>query len=342
MTASASLNQGRLPVLLGAVADPHEVRRARAALIADIGTALGDWGRAPALTTWRVCPACGADAPSRKPVLRAAVYSFHSCARCTLVYTPRVLHDDVVRARYHDTGLGRSHQCLLRAETASIDPERYARILDRVLDFAPSRGVAIDVGCGFGALTAALRPRFDESLGLEPDARTADVAARRHQIAVRTARLEELQRPDASVDAIIFHNVLEELPDLGSAIRAARRLLRPGGALYIGVGNGASVGIGLLGAQHPAVATHQKLNLFTDPALRALAARFGFAVRSLATNDDLDLSAADWALARLPRAVGLGMVFDRVARAAVRRWRLASRRGRGSTLELVATKNPSC
>jgi 2-polyprenyl-3-methyl-5-hydroxy-6-metoxy-1,4-benzoquinol methylase len=323
--------------------DRHEARRARSALIADIGAALAGLGREPALTTWRLCPACGADSPTRRPVLGGTVYDYHRCDNCTLIYTPRVLHDDIVRARYRDAGLGRAYRRLLRAESESIDPECHARVLDRVLDFAPTRGTAIDVGCGFGALTAALTPRFDEALGLELDGVTAETAERRHGISVRTARLEDLGREEESVDAITFHEVLEELPDLGGVLRAARRLLRSEGVVYIGATNGASVGIGLLGAHHPAVATHLQVNLFTPAALEALATRYGFEVRSLATNDDLDVSVTDWALSRLPdAAVGLGSALDRVARAASQKWHLASRRLRGSTLELVATKTPSC
>jgi hypothetical protein len=125
-------------------------------------------------------------------------------------------------------------------------------------------------------------------------------------------------------------------------LRAARRLLRPGGVVYVGATHAASLGLGFAGAHHPALATHERLNLFTAGALETLAARHGFAVRSLTTDDDLDVSFADWAQARLPRATAIGRAVDRAAGAASRRWHLASRKQRGGTIELVATKSPSC
>jgi len=318
--------------------DPLAPRRARAALVAEIGRSLAGAGRDAALTFGRPCPACGSSAPSRHAVVRAPVFDFHKCGVCTLVYTPRLIRDDVIRARFRETTLARTRFRQLRAESETVDPESYAAILDRVLDHTPSRAAAIDVGCGFGTLAAALLPRFDETLGLELDPRVAEVAARRHGVAVKTVRLEELVRPDSSVDVVTLNGVLEEVADLDSLFVAARRILRPGGVIYAGTTHGASIGLGVLGGRHPAVATHARVNLFTTRALGLVARRHGFVVRSLGTRDDVDLSIADWALAALPGAAALGLTLDRFARSLASRWRLPSRHARGATLELIATR----
>src|SRR5882672_467722 len=189
--------------------DELYARRARARLLAEIGGALAGAGRDPLVTSRRACPVCGADAPSPSAAFRAPVYDFHRCGDCTLVYTPRMLQPDFVRERFQDTALGRAYFRLLRDETAAQSPESYASILDRVLDYAPSRAAALDVGCGFGTLAAALRPRFDETVALELDARVAGVAARRHDVPVRSVRIEDFVRSEESLDAITFHGTLE-------------------------------------------------------------------------------------------------------------------------------------
>src|SRR5215470_1284762 len=88
------------------------------------------------------------------------------------------------------------------------------------------------------ALAAALRPRFDETLGLELDARIAHIAARRHDVPVRSVRIEDLGRAEHSVDAITFHGTFDRVTDVRSLLDAAYRLLRPGGAIYIGASHG--------------------------------------------------------------------------------------------------------
>ena len=321
--------------------DGLERRRARARLLAEIGGALADAGRDPRVTTWRACPVCGADEPSLRAAFRAPVYDFHRCGDCTLVYTPRMLQPDFVRERFQDTALGaRLLPPPPRRDRRGVDPRATRRILDRVLDLAPSRAAALDVGCGFGTLAAALRPRFDETVALELDARVAGVAARRHEVPVRSVRIEELVRSDESLDVDhLPRHPRARSPDARplldrSAAPAPTRRRRSTSASA----HAESVGMSLLGGAHPLVATHRLIQLFTSGALRALVRAHGFVVRTLR-------------LRRRPRRLGrrLGARADarrRAARARRRPFRrrhrpslaLPSRHGRGARLELVATK----
>src|SRR5512143_160305 len=96
----------RAPALPRRASRRLDARRAHAELLAAIAAALRDLGRDPALTAPRACPVCATDAPSAEPALRAPVYDFHRCGGCTLLYTPRLVREDVVRERYRDTRLG--------------------------------------------------------------------------------------------------------------------------------------------------------------------------------------------------------------------------------------------
>lgn len=103
---------------------------------------------------------------------------------------------------------------------------------------APAGLDVVDVGCGEGALVRALNARGARMLGIEiSEARLAaarladDGAGARY--AVGTA--QRLPLADESVDLALFMRTLHHIPpaEMGSALREARRVLRPGGAVFV-------------------------------------------------------------------------------------------------------------
>lgn len=304
----------------------------RAALLGDLAQRLAGAGRDPCATRARGCPACLHD--DSEPAFSAPVYDFHHCRNCSMLYTPRVLADHVVHSRYTATRLAETYWAQQRNEAYAGPPdgECYAALLDPLLALVPSRSAAIDVGSRFGRLVAALQVRFDEALGLELDPRTAATGARRFGVRLRERRLEELNQPAGSIDLITMNDVLDHLVQLEPLLRAARRLLRPKGVLYIRVPNGASVGIRLLRDKHPMVTTHQHINLFTPHALQRLVQRHGFRVHEVHTDDSIDLHTVG---AHPHTSMQLA---NRLASAASKYWHIPSRFGRGGHLELVALK----
>jgi SAM-dependent methyltransferase len=113
----------------------------------------------------------------------------------------------------------------------------HAHVLGLLASMSPTGGRLVDVGCGGGAFLRAARAAgwrasgFDPSAGAVAHARAEGLDA--HELAWPPCPLG-----DASVEAVTFINVLDHLPDPFAALREARRVLKPGGLLYVRVPNG--------------------------------------------------------------------------------------------------------
>ncbi|MFF5156883.1 class I SAM-dependent methyltransferase [Streptomyces sp. NPDC000348] len=93
----------------------------------------------------------------------------------------------------------------------------------------------LDVGCGTGNLAELLRRRVATVTGLEPDPRTARVAAERFADDPAVTIVEAGfagRNPERRFDAITLVAVLHHLP-LVPTLRELRECLRPGGRLVI-------------------------------------------------------------------------------------------------------------
>jgi len=98
-------------------------------------------------------------------------------------------------------------------------------------------GLVVDVGSGDGHLLAALARRGRPVLGLE---RTTDGDVDPTRPDVMDAALEDLERPQDGVAAIVLWHVIEHLPEPREAIRQAVRLLADDGVLLIACPNAGS------------------------------------------------------------------------------------------------------
>ncbi|MBM3667236.1 MAG: class I SAM-dependent methyltransferase [Actinobacteria bacterium] len=128
---------------------------------------------------------------------------------------------------------------LARAAMAARLRTRLFRRLRRVVASRGGDGgrpSLLDVGSGSGDLGSVLTGQGWRVVGLEPSAAACELA-RRRGVETREGTLETAELPEASFDAVVFHHSLEHVPDPVDALRAARSLLRPGGAAAIAVPN---------------------------------------------------------------------------------------------------------
>jgi SAM-dependent methyltransferase len=134
---------------------------------------------------------------------------------------------------------------LAAGDTATFvgDPDRGRTELDGLfgrLGGDPRGGVAVEVGCGPGRMTAALAERFDRVLALD----VSPAMLERARAAVTSERVEFLEIPgetldgvaDGSADVLVCYLVLQHLPSRAHVLRYLRefaRVLAPAGEAYV-------------------------------------------------------------------------------------------------------------
>ena len=122
------------------------------------------------------------------------------------------------------------------AESFGTDPERYDRarprypaaLMQRIVADIPGTDV-LDVGCGTGIVARQLRAAGCRVLGVEPDARMAEVA-RMLDVDVEVATIEQWEPGGREFDAVVAGTAWHWVDPVVGAAKAAR-VLRPGGLL---------------------------------------------------------------------------------------------------------------
>jgi SAM-dependent methyltransferase len=195
----------------------------------------------------RDCPVCGPgprtlvfrqefSAVDRVGLL--AGYDVVVCDRCGCGFADRIPEQEAFDAYYRELSKYEYHQ--RDGAESEYDGARLQLIADTLAPFVGSRDARIlDVGCATGRLLANLRDKgFANVLGLDPSPVCAAAARRLYDIEVRTttlAHLSEMPEGTGAFDVLILVGVLEHIRDLATAMTQIRRVLAPGGIVYVEV-----------------------------------------------------------------------------------------------------------
>jgi SAM-dependent methyltransferase len=101
-------------------------------------------------------------------------------------------------------------------------------------------GYLLDVGCGAGTYIEELAARGWKVAGVEPSASAVE-AGKSRGLDITQGSIHDIAHPAESFDVVRLNHSFEHVPDPESVLRAALLLLKPGGALFIGVPNTAGL-----------------------------------------------------------------------------------------------------
>jgi 2-polyprenyl-3-methyl-5-hydroxy-6-metoxy-1,4-benzoquinol methylase len=212
-----------------------------------------------------ICPLCGGVAS-----IKWLELSFAECSRCGALFRHPMPSEDELDGLY--SGSWRAPD-VNTAETGSTSEEiatAYVRHLRRALGANALAGVRIiDFGAGRGTLARILQAQGASVVCVDPyganDLRHQGLAAE-----------EALNRLTGDFTGACLVEVIEHLPDPVSVLRAIRRLLEPGGWIYLSTPNRNGLNARLTKANWREANKPGHLCLFTAHGVEKILASAGF------------------------------------------------------------------
>lgn len=226
------------------------------------------------------CGVCGAS-----PLLRVLDLRDHfgrptwlgRCPACGLVQACERPSNDELERYY-------SEYCYAH-DSAWVVPEATVASLDRLaagLARYRQNNRCLDVGCGAGAILAAMARHGWQAEGTE----LSEVAADRLEaqgFRIHRGAVEELRLPADRYDVVLLSEVIEHLRAPRSALENVASALRPGGAAYLTTPNFQSLSRRLLGERWRVISVPEHLYYFAPGSLRRLLRSVGLAPARLWT-----------------------------------------------------------
>lgn len=164
----------------------------------------------------------------------ASRFTVVRCPGCGLAYVnPRPDPSEIGRYYPDDYHTARGAGGLVQRLEDAWRRRQLAEVTGWLANVRPTRGRLLDVGCGSGELLEALRADGWQVSGVEPSARSAEIARSRRGLDVQTAAFDHAELADGSFEAVVFAAALEHFHDPLSALTRARRLLAPGGLVAV-------------------------------------------------------------------------------------------------------------
>ena len=250
------------------------------------------YGRIPDdLLTARACPTCGsADAA---PELDKDHMRIVRCRSCDLVYVSPTFDEHHYKTVYaseeyqdivRDLGIKSHEYRVKRFGTERVD------LMSRHLDVPRPR--YLEVGCSTGFVVEAARDRGWIAVGTDLNPSAVEYG-RTRGLDLRTVALEDADFAPASFDAVSLFDVLEHLLDPDRTVQACKRLLAPGGILFLYVPNYDSASRLLMGKDAHFIWPTHHLNYYTPVTIRDLMSREGLTTEYIAT-EGLDVADYLW------------------------------------------------
>lgn len=156
------------------------------------------------------------------------------CRDCGLVFLESRAGKDELDAeedKYWDDG--KQQQIYFQDDVQATFRKEFERRLDTLERHVGQPGHLLDVGCGVGHFLDTARRRGWTVTGLDISASASRAAQQAYSIHVEVGTLEQCHVTPGSYDAVTLWDVIEHIRRPVENVRAANRLLRPGGVLVM-------------------------------------------------------------------------------------------------------------
>jgi SAM-dependent methyltransferase len=237
------------------------------------------------------CLLCGSD--RARPVHSGPDYFMHlpgtfqlvRCDACGLIYqNPRPPFAAIGRYYPDHYGSYSSVEAGLRARPGLLGmiirrgQAKRCRMLSRALPERPRQPRRLlDIGCASGLFLEAMQRYAGWQVeGVELNATAAHATSARLGVPVFAGPFEAARFPDATFDAVTMWDVLEHLHDPAAGLREIRRILRPGGALFVRVPNANSYVAKLCGRYWVGYDLPRHMTVFGPQTLLRMLGEAGF------------------------------------------------------------------
>ena len=246
------------------------------------------------------CPLCGSDAYDEIFVKEG--FPFVRCSDCELVFSNPQVDESLVLNEYR-TGVAADMwiDVLTSPRQVELDRAKFAEVADALEPYR-GHGRLLDVGCSIGLFLDIARDRGWDGVGTEFGARALAYARDELGLNVLDVPLEDAGFEDGSFDAVALLSVLEHLNDPRAMIRSIKRVLKPGGALYVITPNVESLACRVLHERAATFDGRNHLVYFSPSTIRALFELEGFRVERVTTTVSSLEAVLEWFSYREPYA----------------------------------------
>jgi SAM-dependent methyltransferase len=254
------------------------------------------------------CPLC--DCPESRYERTVAGFALERCGTCGHVFMSPQFAPDEIEELYKDRDANDLTAIYSRMAASDSVLREYHGKLDELERFLPRRGRLLDFACGAGTFFELAQRRGWDAHGTELGEWARHAADARGLTNLHIGMLKDLQFPTASFDAVYAAQVFEHLPRPCDELREIRRILKPGGLLYVDVPNYRTLSIVVGRDDFMLNEPPQHVNYFRARTLRAMLVAAGFDVTRVASSGGLKWENIVGKPIRSDRAKAYGLVPD--------------------------------
>ncbi len=238
---------------------------------------------------YQQCPVC--DSAGIHKVLKARdhtvsgnAFEIWQCANCSLRFTQDAPGPNEIGAYYKsdnyishtEISKGIINRLYLFVRSFTLSSKR--KFIEQ--ETGLKKGSLLDLGAGTGAFLDHMQQAGWVVQGLEPDEQAVSRAHSRYGLDLKPTR-ELYALAHSSFDAITLWHVLEHLHELHDTLSQLKKLLKPGGKLFIAVPNYTSMDAERYGAWWAAYDVPRHLYHFSPASMKVLMDRHGLTIQRL-------------------------------------------------------------